>query len=449
MTLKSEINGNIEVLRVSSVCKMQKNKVGITNMAESAPLTIQQVFDGRPKWRATNTAPLTDDIKRVINEIRMEVNSGATADGWNMAGAGRPGPHSGHGYPSRGGYSPRGGGGGSGSQRGYNTHGTRSTPYYESSRKQQQTYDRKPISQTYSAPAASSATGGFKKLTFFNSAIAAPTAVAVAAPAVVTAPAPTPAPAPMQRRPNQPRFTNSNLVKDDSPREKMFLQLNLQINKLANDNYDHLKKQVSNFLKLGEDEYLTRCTEIIFNAALSDKDHCDLFAKLLFELSQEFMFLQTQINAKFEEFIATIFSDIEPVNDTDPIDVSHAKIIKQKKRQNYSKFITELLKFNVIEDVYFLNIIKQIIDTIRVQSSDEKYQMSVRECAVCLKIIVEILCDTNEIESYNRIRKNIKDTYHGILKEMAAYKPTTFGPGIPKTTAFLLLETYELLMRAP
>ncbi len=70
------------------MCKMQKNKVGITNMAESAPLTIQQVFDGRPKWRATNTAPLTDDIKRVINEIRMEVNSGATADGWNMAGAG-------------------------------------------------------------------------------------------------------------------------------------------------------------------------------------------------------------------------------------------------------------------------------------------------------------------------------------------------------------------------
>ena len=415
-------------------------------MAESAPLTIQQVFDGRSKWRTTNTAPLTDDIKRVITDIRMEVNSGATADGWHMVGAGKTGPPPGHGYPPRGGnYQSRGGG--SGSQRGYyNTHGkqdSRSSSHYDSSRRQTQTYDRKPISQTYSNSGSGDnpAAGGSKKLTFYNSATVAP------APVAAPAPVPTPVPAPMPKRSNQSRFTNSNLVKDETPRERMFLQLNLQINKLANDNYDHLKKQVTNFLKLGEDEYLTRCTEIIFNAALSDKDHCELFAKLLFELSQEFTFLQSRINAKFDEFISTIFSDIQPVYDTDPLDVSNKKLIKEEKRRNYSQFITELLKFNVIDDVYFLNIVKQIIDTIRDQSTDDKYKKSVYECAVCLKKIVKTLCNTNEITSYNRIRKSIKDTYHGILTEMSG--GPTFGPGVTKMAGFSLLEICEQLIGTP
>ncbi len=426
---------------------MQKNKVGITNMAESAPLTIQQVFDGRPKWRTTNTAPLSDEIKRVINEIRMEVNSGATADGWHMAGAGKPGPHSGHGYPSRGGYSPRGGGGSGPQQRGYynNTHGARPSSHYDSSRKQQQTYDRKPISQTYSNTGSGDvpAAGGSKKWTFYNSAVGAPAPASTP----VSAPAPAPAPAPMPRRLNHSRFTNSNLVKDETPRERMFLQLNLQINKLANDNYDHLKKQVTNFLKLGEDEYLTRCTEIIFNAALSDKDHCELFAKLLFELSQEFTFLQSRINAKYDEFISSIFSDIQPVFDTDSLEVSNKKLIKEEKRRNYSQFITELLKFNVIEDVYFLNIVKQIIDTIRDQSTDDKYKKSVYECAVCLKKIVKILCNTNEIMSYNRIRNSIKDTYYEILNDMS--RGPAFGPGITKMAGFSMLEICELLTASP
>lgn len=464
---------------------MQQNKIRVTNMAESAPMTIQQVFEARPKWRSASTAPLTGDILRMIDEIRMEVKSGATADGWHMANSGKGAPTTGRtsGFQKHGGsglrnttntvskgHSGGGAGGWSHSQRqntpgrNYNDKqhgsfhhtasrppvgggaGTWSTPREAPTHSESQT--TRTNAWTSEAPSAT------KRMTFYNSAIPVDTTPAKvsAAPPVEVLPKHEPAimPAPVATAPvspvkktNRSRFTNSDIVKDNSPRETMLLQIQFAINKLTEDNYDHLKRLLVNFLKLGQNEYLTRCMGIIFNSALTEPKHGALFAKLLFEMSQEFVFLQSEINLKYEEFISTIFKNIEPAYDTDTLDESNKKLINKDKRKNYSKFITELLKFNVIEDTYFLEIIKQIIDTIHDQSTNSKFKNSIHECGICLKTIVNVLCVTNDVESYKRIRTTIKEIHYATLKEMSA--GPAFGQGFTKSAGFTLLDICDQL----
>ena len=435
-------------------------------MAESTQLTIQQVFEARHKWRAASIAPLSPELIRTINEIRAEVKSsqmgrtegsrfgsdfksghGRQESNQNsFRGNGKPQGRNTHGYDKK--YNGHSGGGGAGG--GSWNQGSR--------------WSKPEHSQPYvpTVPATMEPTS-VKKLVFYNSALpkVETTTPAVSAEEVVKPEktalelsiekmAATPKDDSIKshvRQQLKPRFTNSDIVKDNSPHEIMLLQIQLAINKLVDTNYDHLKRLLRSFLRLGHDnEYLKRFMGMIFSSAVRDHVNCHLFAKLLYEMSQEHVFLQTEMNNKYDEFISSFFRNIEPVYPTDTLDVSDIKLRNDEKRRGYSQFITELLKFNVIEDTYFLNIIKQIIDTIEVQSKDIKYKKSIIECTICLNTIMEVLYGTNDYESYNRIRAIIKDTYNDVLKKMSNLS-SLYGPGMSKQGALTILNICDLFAK--
>ena len=422
------------------------------NMAEiPKAATIQQIIDARPSWHAAKIAPLSDDQIHIIDEIRKEVKSGATADGWYTAGAGKPG----HSRGSTGGGHRSGGGGAGGNYGRNNYYDKRQNGWHNNQRQQQQT---KPTvipprevmvkSEPVVLPSR-----------FYNSG------ASFAKMAATTPPPPQVRTEEVERRVEpskleelsllnassgeakksgppvfkqyKPRFTNSDYVEDDSPESKMLLNIQAAINKLVEGNYDTLKRLLRNFLSLDDKKtYLSKFMKMIFNSAIRDKVHCHLFAKLLFEMSQEYTFLQTEMNTKYEQFITTIFSKIEPIYDTDTIESRNEKNANKEMRQGYSQFITELLKYNVIKDDDFLEIIKQIVFTIDKQSADAKYSTSITECAECLKTIIQTIVQKDACESYMRIKDLIQTTFLVTIKRLSTEK----YPGIVPKAQFALMD---------
>lgn len=473
MTFKVALIRIIEIYSFKCV-KMQPNKVSVNNMAESASLTIQQIFEARAKWRASNTVTLPADIINKINDIRMEVKSGATADGWHMAGAGKSG-HGRHGGGSHH-YGP-GSGSGSGSGRNnydrkYNGGGGGAGGGGWNQRNQFRDRDRdrgryhQPQHTTPDVPinVIKPSTG----TRFYNSATQGQSTGESFAKVLATTVPSSPkkesltaleqlsqtltagssassdhTKGPTRFKQYKPKFTNSDYAEDDSPESKMLLNIQQAINKLVDENYQSLKRLLLNFLNLGHgNSYLPKFMKMIFNSAIRDKVHCHLFAKILYEMSQEYSFLQTEMNTKYDEFVSTIFNNIEPVYSTDSIDVSNEKIANSEMRKGYSQFITELLKFNVIEDTYFLNIVQLIINTIKTQAVDKKYATSIVECAECLKTIVEVII-TPDVDSYKRIKKIIIDTHMDTFKELSNSSPGR--PGIIPKAEFAIMDICDML----
>ncbi len=425
------------------------------NMAEvPKATTIQQIFDARKSWRTSNIVPLSGDYIRIIDEIRKEVKSGATADGWYMAGAGKtaqgrgPTNHRSH------------GGGGAGGNYGRNNYEKKQGGW-----QQRQSY-QKSVSTPQQRDVVIKSEPVSVQSRFYNSG--ASFAKMAAAPVVAPVVAPVAASVetvkskleqlqetnmasgevkksgPPVFKQYKPRFTNSEYVQDDSPESKMLLNIQAAINKLVEDNYDNLKRLLRNFLSLDDkNTYLSKFMKMIFNSAIRDKVHCHLFAKLLYEMSQEYSFLQTEMNAKYDQFISTIFNKIEPIYETDTVDVRNEKNANKEMRQGYSQFITELLKYNVIEDRYFLDIISQIINTIDTQSNEAKYTTSVVECTECLKTIIQTIGQDKTYESYIRIKSAIQTDYLKTIKSLSEVK----RPGMMPRAQFALMDVCDLFMQ--
>ncbi len=439
---------------------MQQNIIRGINMAEvPKATTIQQIFDARATWRTSNIAPLSDNYIRIINEIRTEVKSGATADGWYMAGAGK----SAHGRGPTNHRSHGGGGGGAGGNYGRNNYDKRQGGW-----QQRQSFQKAaPPPQQRDVVVKSEPVSVQSR--FYNSgaSFAKMAAAPVAAPVVAPVAAPVAAPVetvkskleqlqlsntaagevkksgPQVFKQYKPRFTNSEYVEDDSPESKMLLNIQAAINKLVEDNYENLKRLLRNFLSLDDkNTYLSKFMKMIFNSAIRDKVHCHLFAKLLYEMSQDYSFLQTEMNAKYEQFVSTIFNKVEPIYETDTIDARNEKNANKEMRLGYSQFITELLKYNVIEDRYFLDIIQQIINTIDTQSADAKYTTSVVECTECLKTIIQTIGQDKTYESYTRIKSAIQTDYLPTIKSLSTVK----RPGMMPRAQFALMDVCDLFV---
>jgi hypothetical protein len=446
---------------------MQQNNMRGINMAEvPKATTIQQIFDARATWRTSNIMPLSDNYIRIIDVIRTEVKSGATADGWYMAGAGK----SAHGrvptnHRSYGGGAGGAGGGSVFSKTGDQTRGGRNN--YDKKQggwQQRQPYQKSgPIAPKQDVVIKSEPVSVQSR--FYNSSASFAKMAATAAP--VAAPVVAPVAIPVETvkskleqlqetnmasgeikksgppvfKQYKPRFTNSEYVQDDSPESKMLLNIQAAINKLVEDNYENLKRLLRNFLALDDkNTYLSKFMKMIFNSAIRDKVHCHLFAKLLYEMSQDYSFLQTEMNAKYDQFISTIFNKIEPVYETDTVEVRNEKNANKEMRLGYSQFITELLKYNVIEDRYFLDIISQIINTIDTQSADAKYTTSVVECAECLKTIIQTIGQDKTYESYMRIKSAIQTDYLKTIKSLSEVK----RPGMMPRAQFALMDVCDL-----
>ncbi len=437
---------------------MQQNNMRGINMAENPKAaTIQQIIDARSSWRTSNIAPLSDDQKHVIDEIRMEVKSGATADGWYKAGAGK----SGHARSNTGHRSYGGSGGGSGAAfSGRNNYDKRQGGWQNHQRPQQQQQQPKPIIKSESVVLPSrfyNSGASFAKMAATAPTVAVPVTVPSATTTTVTettvvskleelslsnsASGEVKKPGPPVFKQYKPRFTNSEYVEDDTPESKMLLNIQAAINKLVEDNYENLKRLLRNFLSLDDkNTYLSKFMKMIFTSAIRDRLHCHLFAKLLFEMSQEYTFLQTEMNIKYDQFISTIFTKIEPIYPTDSIEIQNEKNSNKEMRQGYSQFITELLKFEVIEDRYFLEIINQIIITIDNQSVDVKYTNTTTECAECLKTIILTIGQKEKYESYTRIKNEIQKKYLSSIKMLSEVK----RPGLMPKAQFALMDVCDL-----
>jgi len=371
---------------------------------------MQFIFQSRPTWRGSVT--LSPEIQKAIVAVRAEVKSGMDLDGWKTVAkptpthSGRPrapdmgsaagGDRFGHlqstqnhqrydnyrgGGPSSGGGHSRSGGGAGGN-------------------KPQHHHHHMPI------------TSGTRAPTMFATAKSSTTTPAPKPMVAVVAEVPVKSEAPAY---NKSMFRRADKTVD----EIIVDRLQGYLTKFAESNYDYTKTQLINFLE--SDDNLSILPEFMkrfFKLAATSDLYYHLYARLLSELDALFPYIHEEIGRLYKNYI-DIFKELSDeevsVHDTDAF---NQYCVGKKYRTGYSRFITELIKYNSIETDYFLTLVETIVNNIDASSKLPGKSETVQEFASCIEQIIKVLISTDTNPHINKMRVAFSTRFRSTIEAL-------------------------------
>ncbi len=370
---------------------------------------MQFIFQSRPTWRGS--VALSPEIQKAIVAVRAEVKSGMDLDGWKTVAkptpihSGRPrapdmgpaagGDRFGHlqstqnhqrydnyrgGGPSSGGGHSRSGGGGAGGNK----------PHHHM-----------PI------------TSGARAPTMFATAKSS-TPITVVPKPMVTAVAEVPV------KSEAPAYNKNMFRRADKTVDEIIVdRLQGYLTKFAESNYDYTKTQLINFLE--SDDNLSILPEFMkrfFKLAATSDLYYHLYARLLSELDALFPYIHEEIGRLYKNYI-DIFKELSDeevsVHDTEAFN----KYCDGKKyRTGYSRFITELIKYNSIETDYFLTLVETIVNNIDASSKLPGKSETVQEFASCIEQIIKVLISTDTNPHINKMRVAFSTRFRSTIEAL-------------------------------
>lgn len=373
---------------------------------------MQFIFQSRPTWRG-NVA-LSPETQKAIVAVRAEVKSGMDLDGWKTVA--KPTPiHTGRSRAPdmgpahyHGGSAPSRGGGGAGGDRFGHLHSTQNHQRHDNYRgggpgsggghhrgggggaggnKPQHQHHHMPITSGARAPTM-----------FANAKSSTPT--------VVSTPVVTAAATEVPVKTEAPSYNKNMFRRADKTVDEIIVdRLQGYLTKFAESNYDYTKTQLINFLE--SDDNLSILPEFMkrfFKLAATSDLYYHLYARLLSELDALFPYIHEEIGRLYKNYI-DIFKELSDeevsVHDTEAFN----KYCDGKKyRTGYSRFITELIKYNSIDTDYFLTLVETIVNNIDASSKLPGKSETVQEFASCIEQIIKVLISTDTNPHVNKIR---------------------------------------------
>ena len=205
--------------------------------------------------------------------------------------------------------------------------------------------------------------------------------------------------------------------------------LRLNMNKLSEKNYDTHLVKIKTILSELEEEFensdIERCALIIFEIASTNLFYSNLYARLYQDLYKDFKLIQKPLKLTLKTFIQS-YKKIETINKIENYDL-FCKIIKDNDRRlAILNFLVQLIKYDIVELDFVIDIIRYIIKTTENNStSKDEVQHLSEHLYIIIQEIKRILLDNiiwdsiiKHIDKYRSMKPNGNISYKAIFKYM-------------------------------
>lgn len=212
--------------------------------------------------------------------------------------------------------------------------------------------------------------------------------------------------------------------------EEIKKNVNGNLNKLSNKNYDNIWKNVKNiYLENKEDFDFISFVDCIFDKATMQPVYCPLYVKMCNDMISEL--IEIQMDAEFTKLIIGKCEEfknmIEEINkkDDDVLDVNNYDDFCEKTKQKvykkgYAQFIGELYKSEFLNCSFIEEYVKALVDN--TLNTLEKEDSNVEDNIICLEKLIDTCFNYRELQSKSFFEniKIIKD--HKILPRKLKFK---------------------------
>jgi hypothetical protein len=180
--------------------------------------------------------------------------------------------------------------------------------------------------------------------------------------------------------------------------------------------------------------------DLLFTKAAGEEIYCELYARLLSELTQKFPHLVTEIGKIYSNYIL-IFQEARDIPDQETADYTKFldAQIKKKFRYGYSHFLAEIYNKNLLPSDAVEVTIKAILESLNNIEKDENNKLLVEEYLASLH---KILITINSIKQppYPPYIENLLDVLKKILN-----KPKENTAGYTTKARFKIMDIIEYL----
>jgi hypothetical protein len=222
-----------------------------------------------------------------------------------------------------------------------------------------------------------------------------------------------------------------------------------KLNKFSKSNYNEIKEFITHIIDSGQTVMIKCFMKLVFEKAASEEIFCPLYAKLLSELSACYPVLLTEMEQLYAEYMK-IFEEVSDGANEDYNELC-ARNIAKKYRRGYSQFLTELIKYNVIDADTFMKTIMKIVQQVEFAVKEPESVKRNEEFADCLIKILKAIqvtrrnTEDDEIGGLDTIRRVLKEQVIDHIKPLSMRQPENLG--ISNKARFTFLDLYEGLLK--
>jgi len=232
----------------------------------------------------------------------------------------------------------------------------------------------------------------------------------------------------------------SSIVSDKKVEDRIIGHIRSKLNKFSHNNYDSIKSFLEQIMTSGETEFLTEFMDLLFSKAASEHIYCELYARLLSELSEKFPFLKTEISNIYNNYIG-IFQEARDIPDQSASDYKKFLEAQEKKkyRQGYSHFLAEIYNKNLLPNDSMEVTVSLILDSLSKLEKDTSNTLLVEEYLVSLSKVVT----TIDIAKSAPLPPFLVNMLYSLKTTLD--KPKTDTPGYTTKSRFKLMDIIETL----
>ena len=232
----------------------------------------------------------------------------------------------------------------------------------------------------------------------------------------------------------------SSIVSDKKVEDRIIGHIRAKLNKFSHNNYDSIKAFLEQIMTSGETKFLSEFMDLLFTKAASEEIYCELYSRLLAELSEKFPHLKIEISNIYTNFIS-IFQEARDIPDQGAEDYKKFLEAQERKkyRKGYSHFVSELSNRNLITAEEIDTCLTSILKSLNKLEDDKENTLLVEEYLVSLFKIVTTLkaAKSKPLPPYI---VNILDS----LKKTLA-KPQVDTPGYTNKSRFKIMDIIDIL----
>lgn len=232
----------------------------------------------------------------------------------------------------------------------------------------------------------------------------------------------------------------SSIVSDKKVEDRIIGHIRSKLNKFSLNNYDSIKSFLEQIMNSGETEFISEFMDLLFTKAASEEIYCELYARLLLELTGKFPHLRTEIKTIYENFLG-IFVEARDIPDQSTADYKKFLDAQEKKkfRKGYSHFLAEIYNKGLITSEAIETAVNTIMASLDKLEKDTTNTLLVEEYIVSLNKIVLTINDakTAPIPPY---LVNLLDK----LKTTVG-KPKADTPGYTSKARFAIMDIVDAL----
>lgn len=227
---------------------------------------------------------------------------------------------------------------------------------------------------------------------------------------------------------NIKNFKKTNLVKN----EKVFDILTSLLNKITDNNYEQIKCEIINHMinMTNNDESVKTLNELgnfIFDVASKNKFWCQIYAKLCFDLNNEFPIIKKICKEKFDNFLE-LFKYIRIANAEKNYDLFCQINDENEKRKSICSFYSHLVIYKIINENDIMKIINYLINIVKENIDNGDFKNNMYEICQCLCILIKkiyLIFDENNLNIINNFIDfiiNLDFKKHGAITSKTYFK---------------------------